>query len=124
MATDKEPFQFSTGIAAQTTELMTQQMQRGMENYVSWLQNAMSTFPWVNTDLNKKLLHYATENVIATFVFLQKLGQAKNLEDVTIIQTEFVNSQLASFNDQVKTIGEICAKAAADAMKTPFGTST
>jgi hypothetical protein len=124
MATDKEPFQFSTGIAAQTTELMTQQMQRGMENYVSWLQNAMSTFPWVNTDLNKKLLHYATENVIATFVFLQKLGQAKNLEDVTIIQTEFVNSQLASFNDQAKTIGEICAKAAADAMKTPFGTST
>ena len=124
MARGKEPFEFSTGIAEQTTELMTQQMQHAMENYVSWLQNAMSTFPWVNTDLNKKLLHYATENVIATFVFLQRLGQAKNLEDVTIIQTEFVSAQLASFNEQAKIISEICTKAAAAATKTPFGMST
>jgi hypothetical protein len=43
-----------------------------MENYVSWLQNAMSTFPWVNTDQSKKLVNHATENVTATFSFLQK----------------------------------------------------
>jgi hypothetical protein len=124
MATGTEPFQFSTGIAEQTTELMTRQMQQAMENYVNWLQNAMSTFPWVNTDLNKKLLHHATQNVIATFVFLQKLGQAKNLEDVTIIQTEFVSAQLASFNEQANIIREICTKTAAAATKTPFGMST
>ena len=122
MARGKDPFQFSTGIAEQTTELMTRQMQQAMENYVNWLQNAMSTFPWVNTDLNKKLLHYTTENVIATFVFLQKLSQTKNLEDVTIIQTEFVRAQLALFNEQAKTITEICTAAAAT--KTPFGMST
>jgi len=124
MAKDKEPFESLAGMAQKTAEQMKEQTQRAMENYVSWLQNAMSTFPWVNTDLNKRLVNHATENVTATFIFLQKLSQAKNLEDVTIIQTEFVSAQLASFNEQAKIISEICTKAAAAATKTPFGMST
>ena len=34
-----------------------------MENYSQWLQNAISAFAWSNTELNKKLLSYATESV-------------------------------------------------------------
>jgi hypothetical protein len=124
MAKDKEPFESLTGMAQQTAEKMKEQTQRAMENYVSWLQNAMSTFPWVDTDLNKKLVNQATENVTATFIFLQKLSQAKNLEDVAKIQTEFMSKQLNSFNEQAKTITEICTKAAAVATKTPFSIST
>lgn len=119
MAKDKEQFESLTGIAQQTAEQMTVQTQRAMENYINWLQNAMSTFPWVNTDLNKKLVNYTTENVTATFAFLQKLSQAKNFEDVAKIQTEFMSAQMNSFNEQAKTIGEICTKAAAAATKTP-----
>jgi len=124
MAKDKEPFESLAGMAQKTAEQMKEQTQRAMENYVSWLQNAMSTFPWVNTDLNKRLVNHATENVTATFIFLQKLSQAKNLEDVTEIQTEFMSKQLNSFNEQAKTIAEICTKAAAAATKTPFNMST
>ena len=68
-------------------------------------------------------MSHATKNVTATFAFLQKLSQARNFEDVSKIQTEFMSTQLNSFNEQAKTIGEICTKAAADAMKTPFGVS-
>jgi len=40
-----------------------------------------------------------------------------NLEDVVKIQTEFMSKQLGSLNEQTKTIGEICTKAAQAAIK-------
>jgi len=50
----------------------------------------MSGSPWSNIDLNKKLLSYATENVTAAVGLVQKLSQAKNLEEVVKIQTELI----------------------------------
>jgi hypothetical protein len=82
----------------------------------------MSTLPWSNTNLNRILLSNATQNITATFAFVQKLSQAKNFEEVVKIQTEFMEAQMISFNEQAKIIGEIYTKAAADAVKPPFGT--
>ena len=42
---------------------------------------------------------------------MQKLSQAKNLEDAVKIQTEFMSKQFEAFNEQTKTIVEICTKA-------------
>jgi hypothetical protein len=83
----------------------------------------MSAFPWSNTNLNRILLSHATQNVTATFAFVQKLSLAKNFQDVVKIQTEFMETQMNLFNDQAKILGEIYAKAAEDTMKTPFGVS-
>ena len=115
--TDKDSL---TGIAQQ----MTEQTKNAMENYFSWLQKNMSALPWSNTNLNRVLLSNATQSVTATFVFVQKLNQAKNFQDVVKIQNEFMNAQLNSFNDQAKIIGEIYAKAATAVAKTPFTTSS
>jgi hypothetical protein len=118
MAKDKEPLQVFIATAAQTAEQMRTQTQGAMENYFGWLQTTMSsTFPWSNTNLNRILLSNATQNVTATFVFVQKLSQAKNFQDVVKIQTEFMETQMNSFNEQAKVLGEIYAKAAQDAMK-------
>jgi hypothetical protein len=89
-----------------------------MESYSKWFQNVMSASPWSNAELTKKLMSYTTENVAAAVGLIQKLGQAKNLEDVVKIQTEFISSQLNSFTEQTKTIVEICSKATQDATKT------
>ena len=97
-----------------------QRTKHAMETYFSWLQNAMSAFPWSNTNLNRILLSNATQNVTATFAFMHKLSQAKNFQDVVRIQTEFMNAQLSSLNDQAKVIGEIYTRAATAAAKTPF----
>jgi len=123
MAKDKEPSEPLTGIATQTAEQITQRTQEAMESCFKWFQATMSDSPWGNTDLNKKLVSYATENVGAAFGYVQKLSQAKNLEDVLKIQTEFMNAQMNSFNEQAKNIGEIYTKTAA-AMRAPFGLST
>jgi hypothetical protein len=106
---DQEPF----GSLSQTAKQITEQTKGAMENYFNWLQNAMSAVPWSNTNLNRILLSHATQNVTATFAFVQKLSQAKNFQDVVKIQSEFMNAQLNSFNDQAKIIGEIYTQAAA-----------
>ena len=111
---DKESL---TGIAQQTAEQMTKQTQGAMENYFGWLQQTMSAVPWSNTNLNRILLSNATQNVSATFAFVQKLSQAKNFEEVVKIKTEFMQTQMNSFNDQAKILSEIYTKAAEDAMK-------
>ena len=120
MAKDKEPLQSLTTSAERTTEQITKQAQ----DYFEWHQKTMSALPWRNTNLNRILLSDATQNVTATFAFVQKLSQAKNFQDVVKIQTEFMETQMNSFNEQAKIIGEIYAKAAEDAMKTPFSVST
>jgi len=122
MAKDKEPFEALTGTAQETAKQITEQTQGAMENYFGWLQTTMSsTFFWSNTNLNRILLSNATQNVTATFAFVQKLSQAKNFQDVVKIQTEFMETQMNSFNEQAKILGEIYSKAARDAIKTPFG---
>ena len=110
--------------ARQTAEQMTERTQEAIANYFGWLQNAMQASPWGNTDLNKKLMSYATETFTAPLSFAQKLSQAKNLEDVVKIQTEFVRAQTDSFNEHAKEIGDIYTKVATAATKTPLSMST
>ena len=114
MLNANEPFQL-----AATAEQITKQTQEVMENYFGWLQKTISALPWSNTNLNRILLNHATQNVTATFAFVQKLSQAKNFQDVVTIQTEFMASQMNSFNEQAKTMGEIYTKAAAETIKAP-----
>jgi hypothetical protein len=110
--------------ARQTAEQMTERTQEAITNYFSWLQNAMQAFPWGNTDLNKKLMSYATVTITAPLSFVQKFRQARNLEDVVKIQTEFVKAQMDSFNEHAKELGEIYTKVVTSATKTPIGMST
>ena len=117
MPKDKEPLEAFTATATQTAELMTKQTQGAMESYFGWLQKAMSPFPWSNTNLNTILLNNALQNVTATFAFVQKLSQVRNFQDVVKIQTEFMEMQMKSFNEQARVLSEIYTKAAGDAMK-------
>jgi hypothetical protein len=121
MTKDNQALEALRATATQTAEQITKQTQGAMENYFGWLQKTMSTFPWSNTNLNRILLSNATQNVTATFAFMHKLSQAKNFQDVVKIQTEFMETQMNSFNEQTKILSEIYTKAAEDAMKTPLG---
>src|SRR5215469_4221691 len=116
MANDERSFESLTA----TAEQITKQTQGAMENYFGWLQSTMSTLPWSNTNLNRVLLSNATQNVTAAFAFMHKLSQAKDFQEVVKIQTEFMQTQMKSFNEQAKVLGEIYAKAAKDAVNPPF----
>jgi hypothetical protein len=119
MAKDKETLEPFTLNMGQTVDQITKQTLEAVESYFDWLQRAMPTFPfpWSNTNLNRILLSNVTQNVTATFVFVHKLSQAKNLQEVVKLQTEFMETQIKSFNEQAKILAEIYSKAAEDAMK-------
>jgi hypothetical protein len=121
MAKDKKPPEALIATARHAAEHSMEQSQGAMENYFSWLQKTMSVLPWSNTNLNRILLKHATQNVTATFAFVQKLSQAKNFQEVVKIQTEFMQSQMNLFNEEAKILGEMYTKAAAETMKHPFG---
>ena len=108
MTNDNEPLEDLTATTERTSEWIANQTQQAMENYFGWLQKTMSSHPWGSTALSKKLLSYATENVTATLRFVQKLSQAKDLQDVVEIQTEFVQIQIETLK-RAKELGDAVA---------------
>jgi hypothetical protein len=112
-----------TGLAKQATEQITGCTQEAVTNYFNWLRNTVSASPWSDTDLNKKLLSHASESLIAGSAFIRQLGGAENVEDAVKIQIEFVKTQMDSFNQRAKELGELYTKMATAATKTPPGMS-
>ena len=100
------------------------QARDGMENYLKFFKNSMSATPWANTALNEKVADYAQRNVDTFFGHAQKLTQAKDVQDLLRIQTEYFQAQMKSLTEQAKDIGETATKAAVGAMKLPSGRSS
>ena len=116
MAEKKKPFENLSAMAGQTME----QTRGAMENYLNFFQKSMSASPWASKELNKKVTDYAQQNVATAFEFAQKLTQAKDLQDVVRIQTEFLQTQMKSFTEQAKDLTET----ATGAFKSPLGLSS
>jgi|SRR5215469_9395879 len=109
---------------AAISEEIAERTQAWMGDYFGWLQNAMSASPWTNTELNKKLMSYATETVSAYVTHTQQLSLAKNVQDATMIQIEFVKTRMELFNRRARELSEIYAKMTAAAATRPFGLTT
>ena len=120
MAEGKKPSEDLKTVAGQTIE----QTRGAMENYLNFFQKNMSASPWVGTELNKKIADYAQQNVATSFGFAQQLTQAKDLQDVVRIQTEFLQTQMKTLTEQSKDLSETATKAATDALKGPFTPSS
>src|ERR1035438_6129218 len=117
---DKKPSEDLSAVAGQTME----QARGAMENYLDFFQKSMSASPWAGTELNKKMADYAQQNVAAAFGFAQKLTQAKDLQDLVRIQTEFLQTQMKSLTEQAKDLSEMATKAAAGPLKSAFPLSS
>ena len=120
MAKDQKPF----GSVEQAAEKTMEQAQGAMENYFSWVQKDMSGSPWGTTEFGEKIKSYAEKNIAAVHEHVQKLSQAKDFQDIFRLQTEFMQTQMSSFADQLKDVGESYSKAMAGAVKTPFNMSS
>ena len=109
MAKDEKPSEDLSTVAGHTMK----QARGAMENYLDFFQKTMSASPWAGTELNKKVADYAQKNVDTAFGFAQKLTQAKDLQDLVRIQTEFLKTQITSVTEQAKDLSETVTKAAA-----------
>lgn len=113
MAKDEKPSEELSTVASQTMK----QARGAMENYLDFFQKNMSASPWAGAELNKKVADYTQQNIATAFGFAQKLTQAKDLQDLVRIQTEFLQTQMKSLTEQAKDLSETATKATAGALK-------
>ena len=106
-------------------EQSVEQAKLAFNSYLQAAQEAVSTFDqWVKASqvgaqgISKKAMSFAERNVLSAFEFAQKIVQAKDIQELIRMQTEFVQSQIQVLSEQVKDLGETATKAAEIATKT------
>jgi phasin len=107
-------------------ERSVEQAKLAFNNYMQAAQEAVSTFEervkasQVGAQgISKKAMSFAERNVLSAFEFAQKIVQAKDIQELVRMQTEFVQSQMQVLSEQVKDLGETATKTAMESVKTP-----
>lgn len=114
------PFEMPAEMRAMTEQSM-EHVRGVMNKYLQFVEQGMSVWPGGGSDLTKKAIVYAEQNVTNTFDLAKKLMTAKNVEEFVRIQTEFAQSQVKNLTEQAKDLAETAAKSATEAAKGPFG---
>ena len=106
-------------------ERSVEQAKLAFNSYIQAAQEAVSTFEqWGKASqvgaqgISKKAISFAERNVVSAFEFAQKIVQAKDIQELVRMQTEFVQSQIRVLNEQVKELGEATTEAAEIATNT------
>jgi phasin family protein len=120
MAKDAKPLEELKTSANKIVGQTMEETRGALDNYFSFVQKALSSFPLTGTEFGEKLRSYAETNIAATNECVRKLSEAKDLQEVIRIQTEFMQTQFNAFGEQTKGLAEIFSKAATEAAKTPF----
>jgi hypothetical protein len=68
-------------------------------------------------DVREKVMSFAEQNVANSFDFAQKLVRAKDVQEMMVLQQEFLKSQMQAMQAQAKDLGTAAAKATADTTK-------
>ena len=126
MAEDTEPLETlnvnaeqAVKQAGQIVEKTIDQTRGALDNYFSFMQKAFSFYPVGGTELGEKMNRYTAQNISAARDFVHKLSQAKDLQDLIRIQTEFMQTQFSVFTEQTKSLTEAFTKASTSTVKPP-----
>lgn len=82
---------------------------------VAKAENSAETLRAGAADVNRQALALAEENVAASFDLAHRLVRARTVEEVALIQQEFVQRQMQNLAEQGKNLGEMVGRAAAAA---------
>jgi hypothetical protein len=104
----------------QVTEVMRGEIRKAVDKNFDLIQKGVSSYPLGDTELGGKAKDCVEKNLSVTRDYMYKLIQANNMLDIVPIHTEFMQSQLSLFGEQIKTLGEIYTKAAAEVINAPL----
>lgn len=82
---------------------------------VEKVEGSAATVQAGTTEINKKALGFAEENVASAFAFAQNVARAKTLQEVFSLQNDFLKAQLATLGEQARALSDTATKAATDA---------
>jgi hypothetical protein len=119
MAKDQKPADQMDAFSKQAMA----QAHEALDVYFDFLKRSVSSFPSGGTELGEKLKAQSVQNIAAVQDLVKRFSQAKDFEEALRIQTEFMQSQLHAFGEQIKSLGEAYTKEAAGGVKMPFKSS-
>jgi hypothetical protein len=104
----------------QFAEQVREEVRKSVDKYFDFLQKTVSSYPLGDTELGGKATDSAKKNITIARDYMHKLSRANNFLEAVPIQTEFVQSQLSSFGEQIKSLSELYTKAAAEVLNAPL----
>ena len=107
-------------VTDEVVEVIGGEVRKAVDKYFDFLQKTVSSYPLGDTELGGKAKDCAEKNITIARDYLHKLSRAKNFLEAVPIQTEFMQSQLGSFGEQIKSLGEIYTKGAAEMLNAPL----
>jgi len=100
-------------------EQSVEQARKAFDGFMTAAQKAASSMEGQATaaqagakDMRQKAMTFAEKNVASSFEFAQKLVHAKDMEEVTRLQTEFVQRQMQALGEQAQELGQSAMAAA------------
>ena len=66
------------------------------------------------SDMSRKAMAFASQNMAASFTFAQKLALARDVEEVMRLQADFLRAQMQTFAEQARELGASFTQAASD----------
>jgi phasin len=108
------------GFAEQSVE----QARKAFDGFMSAAQKAASSLEGQASaaqegaqDMRRKAMTFAEKNVSTSFDFAQRLMRAKDVEEITRLQTEFLQSQMQAFAKQAQELGQSATRTAMGAVR-------
>jgi hypothetical protein len=94
------------------------QAKTATENYFQAIEKGLASSPPL-AGQTRMFREYLQQIVTNSFDHSNKLVQAKDIQEIIRIQTEFFQNQLGSLTSQAKTLGENAVKSASSMFKMP-----
>ena len=101
------------------TEQSLEQVKTEINAYLQFFKQDVPENVIGGSALSDKIRGYAERNIASAFEFAQRLAQVNNVQDIFMLQTEFMRAQIQAMAEQAKDLGETTTKALADSMKIP-----
>ena len=104
----------------EVVEIMGGEVRKAVDKYFDFLQKAVSSYPLGDTELGGKAKDCAEKNIAIARDYMHKLSRANSFLEAVPIHTEFMQSQLGFMGEQIKSLGEVYTKAAAEVLNAPL----
>lgn len=99
-------------------EQSVEQARRAFESFISMAHQTAATWNEQSAaaregmmGMSQKAMEFATQNVAASLDFAQRIVAARDVSEIVRIQSDFIQSQMRTYGEQAKTLGETAAKA-------------
>ena len=106
-------------------EKSVEQARKAVDSFLSAARRTVDTFEGsANTvqasakDMTHKTLNYAEQNLSAAFDHAKRLVRAKDVQEAVQLQSEFVRSQFAALQAQMKEFGSMAQSAISQGVRT------